>query len=134
MSSDTRAIPDGLVLEPRNRHLVLAMSEMAGCQRDLAESALMPPTEHAVAKLAGVAAGLDRAVARIRLDLLQQKPPAPTAAPAVTDAMQQAAADALDAQYRAQPWEEAKDVIEGIDFTPIIAAALAAQPTKEPSA
>ena len=57
--------------------------------------------------------------------------PAP---PAVTDAMRQAAMDALERQYRAEPWEDAKDVIEGIDFTPIIAAALAAQTPKEPSA
>lgn len=53
---------------------------------------------------------------------------------AVTEAMQQAAADALEKQYRAQPWETAKDVIEGVDFAPIITAALAAQPPKDPSA
>lgn len=55
-------------------------------------------------------------------------------APTVTDAMKQAADDALVAQYRAQPWETAKDVIEGLDFAPIITAALAAQTPKEPSA
>lgn len=136
MSSDTRAIPEGLVLETRNRHLALALSEIAECLRDMALAALAPPAEHNLARLGAVVTGLDRATARIRADLLQQKPPsaAPADAPAVTDAMRQAADDALLRQYRAQPWEEAKDVLEGIDFTPIIAAALAAQTPKEPSA
>lgn len=135
MSSDTQAVPDGQPeLPPRNRHLALALAELAESQRDLALSALTPPAEQNRIRLGAALVNLDRAAARIRTDMLGQQAPPPVAAPAVTDAMQDAAMAALELQYRAEPWEEAKDVLEGIDFAPIIAAALAAQTPKETSA
>lgn len=122
------------MMETRNRHLVLAMGEIGECQRDLSRACLAPASEQSIVTLSGVAAGLDRASERIKRDILNQQPPAPADAPVVTEAMEEAAAHALEQQYRAESWEEAKDVIEGIDLTAIITAALAAQPKKDPSA
>lgn len=53
--------------------------------------------------------------------------------PVVTPDMMAAADNALEQQYRASPWEEAKDVLEGLDWRPILEAALRQQPKTIPT-
>jgi hypothetical protein len=117
-------VPEGisdLGLTPGQRPFVFAHAEIAQCLHDLALVMLAPPSEGAVARLAGVAAGLDRAANRIRTEILRLAPNR-----AVTEPMIEAAHKALEAQAEGDLWDDADEVLEHIDWVPILEAALAA--------
>jgi hypothetical protein len=126
----TTTVPEGMrgvAMTDAQRRFTLAFSEIAECLRDLASVTLMPANETAVSKVSGVAAGLDRAARRLRETILSLQPE-PAKAAAVTEEMVNAADDEMTRQWRESPWEDAKDVIEGLDLAPVIRAALAAAP------
>jgi hypothetical protein len=131
--SSAATIPAGLValgLTDGQRPFVLAQAEIAQCMHDLGLVMLAPPSEAAVARLAGVAAGLDRAANRLRREILRQAPEAAPEPAVVTQEMCEAAHAALEQQAKGELWDDADEVLEGIEWPPILSAALAA-PTQQ---
>lgn len=63
-------------------HLRLACAEIAEALADAIFAMAMPPSESRVIRLAGCVAGWERAVERIRYDVLKQERPKPAVAAA----------------------------------------------------
>lgn len=60
-----------------DRHLILASAEIAEAMRDLLFAELMPESEARVTRIASCIAGFERALDRLRYDVLKQERPKP---------------------------------------------------------
>lgn len=58
-----------------DRHLVLASAEITEVTRDLLFAELMPESEARVMRIAACIAGFERALSRLRYDVLKQERP-----------------------------------------------------------